>query len=226
MGIFDDIRTLFRSKSKNSVNNVDLKPDFNGPLKLRYGSFVEFDNLVFNLIEDKTLFGHSPQNQKISAVGKVDLGQGVKLQRYYFDDDETWLQVNTQGNDGDDGVEEIILWKYYKTDTPTSNKEVERLIGCDSGLGLPSLKVENHVYDRVWGTDLGYAQFVSFNEDVHIDKDNIVDYTVSHRCMLYRREIEDSSRMEFYLVSAEENDGISIVHSVGISINREDIKNF
>lgn len=225
MGLIDDFKTLFKSKKENK-DQPKIETNFKDPLKLRYGSFVEFENLAFDLIEDKTIFGHSPTNQTVAAVGKVDLGQGVKLHRYYFDDDETWLQINTQGDDGDLGVEEMILWKYYKTDTPTSLGEVERLIGSDSGLGLPSFKVDGKIFERVWGTDLGYAEFVQFNEDVHIDKDNVIDYTVNHRCMLYRRDIEDTPRVEFYLVSAEENSGVAIVHSVGISITKEDIKNF
>jgi hypothetical protein len=67
---------------------------------------------------------------------------------------------------------------------------------------------------------------VCFNEEVHVDKDLIVDYTVKHRCMLYRRELQDSARVEFYLISAEEGDGTNVVHSVGVSITTEDLKNF
>jgi hypothetical protein len=120
----------------------------------------------------------------------------------------------------------MILWKYYKTDKPTSQKELNALIGESSGVGLPTINLDGKVYNRVWGTSLGYSELVSFTEDVHIDKDNIIDYSVNHRCMLYRREIKDSARVEFYLISAEENDGTNVVHSVGISITTEDLKNF
>lgn len=223
MSIIDDIKTLFRAKKEIDIK---VETNFKDPLKLRYGSFVEFDKVAFDMIKDRSNFGDAPEDQKVAALGKVDLGQGVKLQRYYFDDDETWLQINTQGDDGDAGIEEMILWKYYKTDSPTSRAELNALIGENSGVGLPTIKLDGKTYDRVWGTGAAYSEMVAFTEEVHVDKDDVVDYTVNHRCMLYRREIEDSARIEFYLISAEENDGTNVVHSVGISITTEDLKNF
>jgi len=224
MGFFSDMKTLFKSK-KEQVN-VEVKTNFNDPLKLRYGSFVEFEHVTFDMIIDESNFGETPADQKVAAIGKVDLGQGVKLNRYYFDDDETWLQINTQGEVGDESIEEMILWKYYKTDKPTSQKELNELIDVSSGVGLPTINLDGKVYNRVWGTSLGYSELVSFTEDVYVDKDDIIDYSVNHRCMLYKREIKDSARVEFYLISAEENDGTNVVHSVGISITTEDLKNF
>ncbi len=223
MNIIDDIMTLFRSKKEVEIK---VESNFKDLLKLRYGSFVEFEKVGFDIIKDQSNFGDAPEDQKVAAIGKVDLGQGVKLSRYYFDDDEAWLQINTQGSEGDQSIEEMILWKYYKTDVPTSRSELNALIDEKSGVGLPTIKLDGKTYDRVWGAGAGYSELVSFNEEVHVDKDLIVDYTVKHRCMLYRRELEGSARVEFYLISAEENDGTNVVHSVGISITTEDLKNF
>ena len=223
MGFFSDISALFKTK-KDDYCETKVLTDFNGPFKLRKDSFVEFDNVPFNMLEEMTNFGTVPENQKIASIGKVDLGQGSHLFRYYFDDDETWMQLNLQGDVlNEDSVEEMILWKYHHTETPSSFNQVN---SCLSKIGQEQITLDGKTYDRVWGcgekTDL-----IEFNEEVYIDKDDIKDYTVRHKCMLYRRTLKESTRIEFYLISAENGgDGTMIVHSIGLSMSPEDIKNF
>jgi hypothetical protein len=218
MKFIDDIKTLFKSKTVTT----SVETDFSGPLRLRKDAFVEFDTIAFNMLSEDTNFGEAPTNQKIASIGKVDLGQGVFLNRYYFDDDETWMQINMQG-EGNDGIEEMIVWKYHHTETPTSGTEITK---CLKSMGGETIELNGKTYERVWGTG-DKAELVEFNEDVYLDKDSIKEYTVRHKCMLYRRALENSARIEFYLVSAENGgDGTLIVHSIGLSISPEDIKNF
>src|ERR1043166_4885310 len=61
------------------------------PLKLRLGGFVEIDTLPYRMLAGRANFELEQCAQPIAARGVVDLNRSW-LHRYYFDDDETWLQ--------------------------------------------------------------------------------------------------------------------------------------
>ena len=226
MKVFSDLCTLIKKKvTKDEIPTASNKTQ---PYRLRCGSFVEFENIGINDISENTNFGLCPDSQPVAALGKVDLGQHVYLNRYYMDDDETWMQFNMQGDINDvesaqNTIEEMILWKYHHTDTPTSKVQLKNIL---STIGLQTIDLDGKTYERVWGEGIR-SEMVEFSENVYIDKDDVVDYTVKHSCMLYRRAIPDSTRIEFYLISAEESgDGVLVVHSIGVSITKEDFKTF
>ena len=79
------------------------------PLRLRRGGFIEIDPLPFQMIAERANFSLAERAQPIAARGEVDLGGNSWLHRFYLDDDDTWLQVKTDGGSADENVSECIL---------------------------------------------------------------------------------------------------------------------
>lgn len=120
------------------------------PLKLRRGGFVEIDSVPFRMLNGRANFEIGESAQPIAARGLVDL-KGSWLHRYYLDDDETWLQVKTDGGTGDADVSECILWQYWDAVSPANHSELATIAGKDSDIGLPTYEVGAFLYHRVWG---------------------------------------------------------------------------
>ena len=108
------------------------------PLKLRLGGFVEIDTLPYRMLAGRANFELVQCAQPIAARGVVDLNRSW-LHRYYFDDDETWLQVKTDGGTDDASVSECILWQYWDAKTPAKHAASE-LIEASYREGVVILK--------------------------------------------------------------------------------------
>jgi len=193
------------------------------PLKLRRGGFVEVDPLPFRMLAGRANFELGQRAQPIATRGLVDLN-GSWLHRYYLDDDETWIQVKTDGGTDDAHVSECILWQYWDTKTPANHAELKTIAGSTSDVGLPTYKVGNFIYQRVWGVSNGQTELVPFIEQVFDKNDVIASFCCHHYAMLYRRPIEDSERQEYVLISVEEcPDSLQVVTSVGVDLNPADL---
>lgn len=166
----------------------------------------------------------------IAAVGHVDLGQGAYLVRFYLDND-TWLQANIEhGN-----VLEYKLFDFYRV-THLSDAEFDSLInGNDKQpdsigaqtitLGSTTDESRACTYQRVWGSGGSlWSPPVIFEEQVMTTESVSARY-VTHHAMLYERTIQASERMEYVLLSAE-NDGegsFMVVHNLGVDVSSVDI---
>jgi hypothetical protein len=193
------------------------------PLKLRRGGFLEIDPLPFRMLAGRANFELGQNAQPIATRGLIDL-QGVWLHRYYLDDDETWLQVKTDGGTDDASVAECILWQYWDTKTPASLAELKEIAGPTSDIGLPTYEVGAFVYQRVWGASRGQTELVPFVEQVFDRSDTVASFTCQHYAMLYRRRIEGSPRQEYVLVSVEEcPQSLQVVTSIGVDLNPADL---
>jgi Protein of unknown function (DUF2491) len=193
------------------------------PLHLRRGGFVAIDPLPYRMLAGKANFELGQPAQPIATRGLVDLN-GSWLHRYYLDDDETWLQVKTDGGTDDANVSECILWQYWDTKTPASQAELKEIAGPTSEVGLPTYEVGAFLYQRVWGASRGQTELVPLVEQVYDKNDTVASFSCQHYAMLYRRLIEDSQRQEYVLISVEEcPDSLQMVTSIGVDLNPADL---
>jgi hypothetical protein len=193
------------------------------PLGLKRGAFVELDPVPFQMLAGRLNFGLNTPAQRIATRGVVDLG-GTWLHRYYFDDNETWLQVKTDGGTDDASVSECILWEYWDTKTPASQAELALAAGPGSLVGLPTYTLGLYTYQRVWGVSYGQTELIPFNEVVYDRHDTVPSFWCRHHAMLYRRALEDSQRQEYVIISVEEGpDSLMVVTSVGVDLNPADL---
>jgi len=167
----------------------------------------------------------------IAAVGHVDLGQGAHLVRFYLDND-TWLQANIENG----RVLEYKLFDFYRV-AHLSDAEFDHLInGNDKkpdSLGAQTVMLTSTAdearactYQRVWGnSDSLWSPPVILEEQV-MTTESVSARHVTHHAMLYERTIQSSERMEYLLLSAE-NDGegsFMVVHNLGVDVASVDIE--
>ena len=193
------------------------------PLHLRRGGFVEIDPLPFQMVADRANFSLAEGAQPIAARGEIDLGGNSWLHRFYLDDDDTWLQVKTDGGLRDENVSECILWRYWEVQTPGSQAELGQIAGPHSAIGLPRYTVGAYAYERVWGVSAGQTELIPFRETVFDRSDTVASQVCQHYAMLYRREVPACDRKEYVLISVEEAPGrLQLVTSLGMDVLQAD----
>jgi hypothetical protein len=187
---------------------------------LRRGGFVSVDALPFQMQRDQLLFTPPQGMQKIEAYGRIDLGAGAELHRYYLSDD-AWLQASSTAG----AIDEFKLWTFADTRHPADRAAFERWLAQGSELGRQSFEHAGARFQRVWGEEADWAPPVQFEEAVYTRADGIPEYTTLHHAMLFERELEAAERMEYLLVSAElTGDEYSIVFSLGVDVTRADLQ--
>jgi hypothetical protein len=82
-----------------------------GPLGLHLYAGFTLDTLLFRLYEQELLIEFPGENYTIAATGKIDLGAGSVIYRYYTSGDE-FLQINTTGGIGIDNIEDVKMFIY------------------------------------------------------------------------------------------------------------------
>jgi hypothetical protein len=203
-------------------------PGLASPLQLRLGAAVRLDPLLSKVLGDGRYVLELPEPGRILSIesqGVVDLGEGVRLHRFYLGDD-WWIQVKTSSSvasasDSDAGIDEIHFFGFGDVLTPGSQAQFEELA---SRIGLPSYSYAGKTYGRLWGEGAGLAATADFQERVYPREE--ASYGVRHQDMLHSRDIANSSRPEFLLVSVETDDAteVSVVHSVGIALGASDLE--
>ena len=215
----------FSSLFKSAVRDLSARPlqEVPTPLHLRRGGFLEIDPLPFQMLADRVNFSLAVAAQPIAARGEVDLGGNSWLHRFYLDDDDTWLQVKTDGGSRDEHVSECILWRYWDVQTPGSQAELGLIAGPHSAIGLPRYTVGAYVYERAWGVSAGQTELVPFRETVFDRSDTVASQACQHYAMLYRRDVPSSDREEYVLISVEEAPGrLQVVTSLGMDALQAD----
>ncbi len=197
------------------------QPPSEGPMRLARGKALAFDSTLKLLLDGQTAVSIPPE-PVIFSSGQIELGHNAWLSRYYFDDDEFWLQVHSSG-EVDGHVESIIVFNYLDSVVITSEAELSRLAGPSSLIGLPTYTLDGVEYQREWGTEAGQTELVGLQERVSGAEQA---YTVEHRSMLYARETGLTERREFLLFSVEEDEegAVSLTTSLGISLYSTDLQ--
>jgi hypothetical protein len=191
------------------------------PLGLDNNKSVTVDPSLKLVLDGKV---HQPVIEGQHAVwssGVINLGESNFLQRFYFEDNENWIQVHTTGSlDGQ--VESLVLFYYANAVTVNTEAELARLAGPESEIGKPTFLFEGKEYERVWGTEEGQTALVQYEERVTSPNDR---YTVKHHAMLYARDTALPNRREFLLFSAEESEegAVTLTTSTGVSLYTTDI---
>lgn len=166
----------------------------------------------------------------IAAVGHVDLGQGAELVRFYLDND-TWLQANIENGQ----VLEYKLFDFYRV-AHLSDAEFDNLINGEDkqpdSLGAQSIPLASTsdeartcTYQRVWGNNESvWSPPVMFEEQV-MTTESLTARSVTHHAMLYERTIQDAERLEYLLLSAEDDGegSFMLVQNVGVDVASIDI---
>ncbi|MBX8620171.1 YjfK family protein [Pseudomonas cichorii] len=171
------------------------------------------------------LDGHSevvlPGDEKVWAVGRIDLGQSMSIHRFYLDNEDYFLQVVSNGPNPED-IQDIILFGYYSASPIASKDELLRLTGPSSKIGLPTYEHDGEVFERQWGTETGQTELTPMDEDVSSPDGG---YRIQHLSMLYARETGLINRREFLLFSVEEDEegAITLTTAVGVTLQSTDI---
>lgn len=201
-------------------------PGLPSPLSLRLGAAVRLDSILSRVLSAEGYVFELPDAGHVLSVasqGVVDLGEGVRLHRFYFEDD-WWLQVKVSGaagTDPDAGVDEMHLFGFGDVLTPSSQAEFDQMA---ARIGLPTYSYAEKDYARVWGQGAGAVATSDFDERVYPASD--ASYGVRHQDMLYSRPVPGSPRPELLLVSTEttDSDEVTVVHSVGIPLDPSDLE--
>lgn len=190
------------------------------PLGLASGRMLCLDSKLALLLADASSVV-VPQDEKVWATGSVDLGQGTRLERYYLDNEDYFLQVVMHGNGADD-IEDIILFGYHQVTTIASRDELLRLTGPQSKVGLPFFELDGVEYQRQWGSEDGQTELVPMLERVSNPE---ASYQVRHHSMLYARDLELTNRREFLLFSVEEDEegNVALSSAIGVTLQLTDI---
>ena len=214
--LFGTIKNLWESRQR-----TDEASDAVTPLQLKSGATVVIDSVLPLLMRD-----HSPiepfTQESVWSVGIIDLGQSTYLHRFYFDDEDYWLQVLTHGQRDAQG-EDLILFVYEESLSVTSETELKRLAGPQSDTGLPEYEYDGCTFYRQWGSEEGQTELVPLVEQVRSPEEH---YKINHLSMLYARDIDLTDRREFLLFSVEEDaeGNISITTSRGVTLMPSDIQ--
>lgn len=197
------------------------QPRRTGPMGLAPQCAVGFDKSISLLLDGQSIV-RIPAEQQVWSEGVIDLGEQSWLSRYYFDDEDFWLQVQTSGaRDGQ--VDTVILFNYLNCVSISSTQELSQVAGPQSKVGLPTYTLDGKEYVREWGASTGQTELVSFFERVTNPEGK---YGVNHQAMLYSRETGLTDRREFLLFSVEEaeNGDVSFSTSLGVSLSTTDLR--
>ncbi|MDP3536321.1 MAG: DUF2491 family protein [Halomonas sp.] len=230
------LKTLFRSNSKNVQDEhakalmerskglpLGVTPDDMGGLRL--GGMASLNFLAVR-DDERFLFDSTWHNedQRIEAIGVVELGDGEQLVRCYLEND-TWIQASLRHGK----AFEYKVFDFWKAEH-IANTEFERLVNHSedasnpSQLGAKTFRAESDTpttYDRVWGAaESEWTPPVILEETVtRLNSDETAQ--VFHHCMLFERAIPETERFEYILLSAEADDAdgsYQLVTNLGIDL--------
>ncbi|CAM3960086.1 DUF2491 domain-containing protein [Vreelandella rituensis] len=197
---------------------------------LRLDGRVKIQLIGLRAHEDALFAWDDDSYHHIAAVGHVDLGQGSHLVRFYLDND-TWLQANIEHGH----VIEYKLFDFYRV-AHVSDSEFDTLINgvekkadtlganCVTLTAAPPAE-RSCEFNRVWGApDSLWSAPVVFEESV-TTLESLVPRQVRHHAMLYERNIQASERMEYLLISAEDDGqgSFMVVYNLGVDVASVDI---
>ncbi len=153
----------------------------------------------------------------VTAQGFVALDDGGFVHRFYTDD-HMMLQAVSSDRQGED-VNDLTLWAPWDSQYPTDRADRELFRAqlkarTFTPEGLPE-------YRRFWfGDDAEAQEPVTFWEDLHDDRDTIVDRRIFQTCMLFARDLPGDGR-ELLLAIEMEPDGQPVSHELMLGVPLE-----
>jgi hypothetical protein len=205
---------------KPPQGNAGLPGQAQPPLGLAPGRMICFNPNLKGLLagESEVVV---PVDDKVWAIGSIDLGQAKRLVRLYLDNEDHYVQFVMSGPGAQD-IDDVILFGYYEVKTVASKAELLRLVGPQAKIGMPYYELEGVEYARQWGSEEGQTELAPLVEQVVNPE---ASYTVSHNSMLYARNMGLTNRREFLLFSVEEDQqgNVSLTTAVGVSLQLTDI---
>lgn len=201
------------------AGQAPARPD--GPLGMAPRCAVGFDGALALLLDGQSRV-RIPADQQVWSEGVIDLGEQSWLSRYYLDDEDYWLQIQSSGT-RDGQVDSIVLFNFLSCVTVSSEHELAQLAGPHSEVGLARYTWDGELYTREWGYGDGQTELVPFFERVRNPEHN---YGVQHQAMLYSRETGLTDRREFLLFSVEEGEqgDVRFSTSLGITLSTTDLR--
>lgn len=155
------------------------------------GRTVMVDPLAWRRFGDGLKFPFTGDTLQIVAQGMVELNDGGFIHRFYTDDD-IMLQAVTSDRGGQE-ISDVTLFAPWDSLYPgaPADRDVWRRRLSAPVFTAPELPD----YRRLWfGDDSPVQEPVSFWEDVHDDRDGIVDRRIFQVCMLFARPLGDDGK--------------------------------
>ena len=181
------------------------------------GRTVMLDPLAWRRFGSDLLFPFDRDTLVIVAQGLVDLNDGGFVHRFYTDDDIMFQAVSNdrQGQD----VTDVTVFAPWDSAYPTSGAEraawkTRLKARTFTAEGLPE-------YDRFWfGPEAVEQEPVTFWEDLHDDRDGIVDRRIFQTSMLFARDLPSEGR-ELLLAIDQENEAGEVSFEIMLGIALE-----
>jgi hypothetical protein len=131
--------------------------------------------------------------------------------------------VKVSGSAGVEGenYDEILLFGFGDVVNPSTQAQFEDIAAT---IGLPKYEYAEKTFLRQWGVGNAASATTDYSERVYPKDDG--SYETRHQDMLYAREVTGTTREELLLISVEtdETDSVSVVHSVGMRLERTDLE--
>jgi hypothetical protein len=211
-------------KEKFSKDGAD--DEFPTPFGLRIGAAVDIDTLPLRMHAADLHVKLPEETMIIVAQGYVDLGDGTYVHRYYNSDD-AMIQVLTVGGMAAEHVEELTLFVPHQSFYPDGEGAWALWTSAGGKQGAPSFRLDDGTeYSRIWfDTTEGHAKPVVFTESVYEDPESDECGEIVHSVMLYGRNLEQSKKNEYLLVSIEDYEGERTVElMVGVDLETASLK--
>jgi hypothetical protein len=178
------------------------------------GRTVMLDPLAWRRFGTELLFPFDGDTLQIVAQGLVKLDDGGFVHRFYTDDDVMFQAVSSDAAGQD--VTDVTLFAPWRSIYPGSSDERpawrERLMARTfTDEGLPE-------YRRFWfGEEAPRQEPVTFWEELHDDRDGIVDRRIFQTSMLFARELAgDGIELLLAIDQESENRDVSFEIMLGV----------
>ncbi|WP_010188832.1 DUF2491 family protein [Sphingomonas sp. PAMC 26605] len=181
---------------------VAMEPGLSAIRNVTIGRTVVLDPLAWRRFGGALLFPFDSDTLQIVAQGLVALDDGGFIHRFYTDDD-VMFQAVTNDREGQDVTDVTLFapWQSYYPAGPFERPEWRGRLSARNftDAGLPE-------YRRAWfGDEAERQEPVTFWEDLHDDRDGIVDRRIFQTCMLFGRDVEGDGH-ELLLAIDQENE--------------------
>ncbi|TVV75736.1 DUF2491 family protein [Sphingomonas solaris] len=181
------------------------------------GRSIVLDPLAWRRFGDALRFPFDRDTLQIVAQGQVTLNDGGFVHRFYTDDDVMFQAVSNDAAGQD--VTDVTLFAPWDSQYPTMPFDrpawLQRLTARTfTAEGLPE-------YRRFWFGDEAVKQEpVTFWEDLHDDRDGIVDRRIFQTSMLFARDLDGDGR-ELLLAIDQENEAGEVSFEIMLGVALE-----
>lgn len=186
------------------------------------GRSMMLDPLAWRRFGDALRFPFDGDTLQVVAQGLVELGEGGFIHRFYTDD-HVMFQAVSNDRDGQD-ISDVTLFAPWDSAYPGS--AVERP-AWRARLSAPSFTAQGlPEYRRFWFGDSAPVQDpVSFEEELHDDRDGVVDRRIFQTCMLFARDLPGEGRELLLAIEQESESGeISFEIMLGVALELGEFK--